>query len=85
MPGYFSRIARTVMSNGVLRALPRLMWLVCQEFDSRLFLENHTEDSRPKERFRTSMASLEVKRPPFPIRPSVEGPLRVDMLSTGRD
>jgi ribosomal protein S6E (S10) len=45
----------------------------------------HTEDSFPKDRFRTSMLSFETNRDPFPMRLSVEGPLRVDMLSAGRD
>lgn len=73
------------MGNGVLRALSQTIGLVFSQLDSKLSPEKRTDDSCPKERFRTSMASLEAKRPPLPIRPSVEDPLRVDMLSTGRD
>lgn len=80
MSGCFSRIGRTVMSNRVLGALSQPIWLAYYKLDSNLSPKKHTDDPCPKDRFRTSMASLEAKRPPLPIRPSVEDPLRVDML-----
>lgn len=69
------------MSSGARNSLPQSGSLVYSRTIPAF--RDHTEDSFPKDRFRTSMPSLGMKRAPFPMRPSVAGPPMVDMVSAG--